>query len=105
MVDVRFYKGCDGAVLRWWRVSGARYLTVSMVDQNKKADSTYPMGIDNYNLTSSSSSGIALGTRNATEGMSYRRTHMCMQALDRSTMLRKLGPSFRGAARIKSMRQ
>ena len=78
-------------------------LTVSVVAQKKAADSTYPMGIDRWNATSWYSSGVAFGTRNATDGMSSRQTHMRMYASARSTLLRKVGPSLGGAASIHSI--
>ena len=37
---------CGGTVCCMDRVSSARSLTVSVVDQKKAADSTYPMGIE-----------------------------------------------------------
>ena len=54
-----------------WRVesvSRARSLTVSMAAEKKAADYMYPMGIERWNPTSWSSSGVAVGTRNATDG-------------------------------------
>ena len=75
-VSARFSRWWGGAVWRVERVSRARYLTVSVVAQKKAADSTYPMGIERWNPTIWSSSGVALGTRNATEGMSFSLTQM-----------------------------
>ena len=75
-------------------------MTVSLVAQKKVADSTYPMGIERWNPTSWSSSGVAFGTRNATAGISSRRTQMRMYASDSYTLLRKVGPSLGGATRM-----
>ena len=83
------------------RVSSVLSLTVLVVAQKKAADSTHPMGIARWNPTSCFSSGVDFGTRNATAGISSRRTHMRMYASARSTMLRKAGPSLGGAARMK----
>ena len=76
MVSDRLSRVCGGAVLRWGRVSSVRSLTVSVVAQKKAADSTYPMGIERWNTTSSYYSGVAFGTKNATEGISSRWTQM-----------------------------
>ena len=46
MVSAIIYRVCGGTVLCWGRVSSVWSLTVSLVDQKKAADSTYPMGID-----------------------------------------------------------
>ena len=78
MVSARIYKGCGGAMLKWGRVSNARYLTISLVEQKKAADSTHPMGIDKKNPTSCSYSGVAFGTINTPEGILSRRTQMLM---------------------------
>ena len=72
----RFSRWWGGAVWRVERVSRARSLTVLVVAQKKAADYTYPMGIERWYPTSWSSSGVALGTRNATDGMSSSRTQM-----------------------------
>ena len=74
----RLSKGWDGVVLCWEGGSRARYLTVSVVVQNKEENYTYPMGIDRWNNTSCSPSGVALFTRNATDGMYSRRTQLRM---------------------------
>ena len=55
-----------------------RSFTVYVVAQKKAEDSTYLMGIDRWNPTSCSSSGVAFGTRNTNEIMSSRKTHMRM---------------------------
>ena len=94
---------CGGAVWRVERVSIVLSLAVSVVAQKKAADSTYLIGIDRWNPTSWSSSGVAFGTRNATDGMSSRRTQMRMYASARSTLLRKVGASLGGAARMQSI--
>ena len=60
-------------------------------------DYTYTMVIKRCNPTSWSSSGVAFGTRNATNGMSLRRNQMRMYASARSTLLRKAEPSLGGA--------
>ena len=85
------------------RVSSVLSLTASVVAQKKAADSTYPTGIDRWNPNSRSSSGVAFGTRNATDGISSKRTHMRMYASARSTLLRKVGPSLGGAASMQSI--
>ena len=85
------------------RVLSVWSLTVSVVAQKKVADSTYPMGIERWNPTSWSSSGVALGTRNATEWISSSRTQMRISAFARSTLFRNVGPSFGGAFRMQSM--
>ena len=59
-----------------------------------------PMGIERWNPTNWSSSGVAFGTRNATDGMSLRRTQMRMYVSAISNLLRKVGTSFGGAARM-----
>ena len=74
--SARFSRWWGGAVWRVDRVSSAQSLTVSVVAQKKAADSTYPLGIDRLNPTIYSSSGVALGTRNDTEGMSSSLTQM-----------------------------
>ena len=82
------------------RVSSVLSLTISVVVQKKAADSMYPKGIDRWNPTSWSLSGVAYGARNATDGMSLRRTHMRIYASDRSNLLSKVGPSLGGASRM-----
>ena len=73
-MSARCSRRWGGAVWCMERVSSLRSLTVSVVAQKKAADSTYPMGIDRWDPTSCSSSGVAFGTRNATDGMSSSRT-------------------------------
>ena len=51
-VSARFSRWCGGAVWRIVRVSSARSFTVLVVAQKKAADSTYPMVIERWNLTS-----------------------------------------------------
>ena len=94
---------CGGTIWCVERVSCVLYLNISVVAQKKAADSTYPMGIYRWNPTSWSSSGVAFGTRNDTDGMSSMQTHMCMYAYNRSTLLSKVGPSLGGAARMQSI--
>ena len=100
LVSAKSLRWCGGAVWHMERVSSVLSLTVSVVAQKKAADYTYPIGIDRWNPTIWSSSGVAFGTRNATNGMSSRRTHMRMYASDRSPLLRKVGPSLGGADRM-----
>ena len=103
LVSAKSSRWCCGALWRMERVSSVRSLTVSVVAQKKAADYIYPMGVERWNPTSSSSSGVAFGTRNATDGMSSRQTQMRMYASDRSILLRKVGPRLRGAARMQSI--
>ena len=100
LVSPKSSRWCGGVVWHVDRVSSARSLTVSEVSQKKAADSTYPMGIEKWNPISWSSSGVAFGTINATDGISSRRTQMRMYSSARSTLLRKVGPSLGGAARM-----
>ena len=74
LVSAKSLRWGGGALWRMERVSSVRYLTVSVVAQNKAADSTYLMVIERWNPTSWSYSGVAFGTRNDTDGMSSRRT-------------------------------
>ena len=88
------------------RVSSVLSLTASVVAQKKAADSTYSMDIDRWNHTSWSSLGVTFGTRNSTDGMSSRRTHIRMYTSARSTLLSEAGPSSGGGAdRMKSIRR
>ena len=103
LVSAKSLRWCGGAVWRVERVSSVFSLTVLVVAQKKAAYSTYPMGIDMWNPTSWSSSGVAFNTRNATDGMSSKQTHMRMYASARSTLLRKVGPSLGVAARMQSI--
>ena len=100
LVSAKSSRWCGGVVWRVDRVSSARSLTVSAVAQKKAADSTYPMGIKRWNPISWSSSGVDFGTINATDGISSRRTQMRMYSSARYTLLRKVGPSLGGAARM-----
>ena len=75
-VSARFSRWWGGAVWRVERVSRAQSLTVLVVAQKKAAYYTYPMGIERWNPTSWSSSGVAFGTRNDTDEMSSSRTQM-----------------------------
>ena len=100
LVSAKSSRWCNGAVWRMERVLSVRSLTVLVVAQKKAADSTYPMGIERWNPRSFSSSGVAFGTRNYTDGMSSRRIQICMYASARSTLLMKMGPSLGGAARM-----
>ena len=88
---------------RMERVSSARSLTVLVVAQKKAADSTYPMGIERWNPTSCSSSGVDFGTRNATDGMSSSRTQMRIYASARSIFLKNVGTCLGGAVMIQSI--
>ena len=99
-MSAKYSRWCGGAVWRVERVSSVLSLTVLVVAQKKAADSTYPMGIDRWNPTSWYSSGVAFGKRNATYGISLRRTHMCMYAYARYTLLSKVRPRLGGAARM-----
>ena len=74
LVSAKSLRWCGGAVWRMERVSSVLSLTVLVVAQKKTEDSKYPMGIDRWNPTICSSSGVAFGTRNATDGISSRRT-------------------------------
>ena len=74
LVSAKSLMFCGGAVWRMERVSSVLSLTVSVVAQKKAADSMYPMGIDRWNPNICSSSGVAFGTRNATDGISSRWT-------------------------------
>ena len=103
LVSARFSSWCGGAVWRVERVSSVYSLTILVVVQKKVADYTYRMGIERRNLTSWSSSGVYFGTRNATDGISSRRTQMRMYVYTRSTFLSKVGPSFGGAARTQTI--
>ena len=78
LLSARLSRWCGGTVLHMYMVSSAQSLTVLVVAQKNKDDSTYPMGIEKWNQTSFPSSGVAYGTKKATEGVSSRRTHMCM---------------------------
>ena len=100
LVSANSLRWCGGAVWRVARVSTVLFLTVLVIAQKKAADSTYPMGIDMWNPTSCSSSGVAFGTRNATDGIFFRQTQMRMYASASSTLLRKAGPSLGAAARM-----
>ena len=100
LVSAKSSRWCGGAVWRVERASIVLYLIVSVVAQNNAADSTYPMGIYRWNPTSCSSSGVAFGTRNDTDGISSRWTQMRMYSSSRSTLLRKAEPSLGGAARM-----
>ena len=75
-VSARFSRWWGGAVWRVESVSRAQSLTVSVAAQKKAADSTYPMGMERWNPTSWSSSGVAFGTRNATDGIYSSCTQM-----------------------------
>ena len=75
-------------------------MTDLVVAQKKVADSTYPLDIERWDLTSWSSSGVAFGTRNTIDGMALRRTQMRMYASERSTLLRKVGPISGGATKM-----
>ena len=77
-MSARFFRWCGGTVLRVERVSSAQYLKLLVVAQKKATDSTYSMGIEIWDLRSWSSSGLAFGAKNATEGVSSRRTQMHM---------------------------
>ena len=103
LVSAKYSRWCGGAVWRVEMVSSVLSLTVSVVAQKKAADSTYSMDIDRWNHTSWSSLGVTFGTRNSTDGMSSRRTHMRMYASTRSTLLSKVGTSLGGAARMQSI--
>ena len=92
LVSAKSSRWCGGAVWRLARVSSVLSLTVLVVAQKKAADYTYSMGIHRWNPNSCSSSGVAFGTRNATDGISSRRTHMRIYASARSNLLRKTGP-------------
>ena len=56
------------------------------------------------NLTSWGSSYKYLGTRKAADGISDRRTQMCMYASTKSTLLMKAGPGTGLASRRQSIR-
>ena len=103
LASAKSSRWCGGAVWCMARVSSVLSLTVSVVAQKNAADSTHPMGIDRWNPTSCSSSGVAFGTRNATNGISPRRTQMRMYASARSTLSRKAGANLGGAARMQSI--
>ena len=85
------------------RVSSVMSLNVLVVAQKKAADSTYSMGIDKWNPTSCSSLCVDFGTRNATAGISSRRTWMRMYASAIFNLLMKAGPRLGGAARMQSI--
>ena len=102
-VFAKYLRWFGGAVWRVARVSSVLYLTFLVVAHKKAADSTYLMGIDMCNPASCSSSVVAFGTRNSTDGMSSRRTQIRMYASLRSTLLSKAGPSLGGAARMHSI--
>ena len=100
-VSTRLTRWCGGAVWRMDWVSSDQCLTVLVVEQKKAEYSTYSMGIERRNPTSCSSLGVAFGTRNATDGMSSRRTQMRMYALARKTLLREVGPILGVAVRMR----